>query len=123
MKKIINIEGRDIAFASNGATLLLYKRKFGKDFLNEIIKIMKVQNKDGTMDVENMDMSALDRMNEFAYICYETANKGSGLMGYDEWLSSFDDPLELTMHFEEIMELIGKSFNTNVKPKNKKKSK
>ena len=133
MKIIINIEGRDIAFASNGATLLLYKRQFKKDFLKEILSVTKAmspkkENKDikndtddGEIDIENFDFELINAIGEFAYICAKTANKDIG--EYEQWMAEFDDPIALLGCSDEIMSLIGKGFVTSVEPKDKKKPK
>ena len=119
MKKIINIEGREIAFASNGATLLLYRKAFGKDFLKVVVAATKLDLKTGKTDTNNIDLSLLEYINEFAYICAKTANKN--IEPYEEWLASFEDPSTLMEHANEIMELIGNGLSTSVEPKDKKK--
>lgn len=119
MKKIINIEGRDIAFASNGATLLLYKKEFKKDFLKEIISMSKTNLKKQKVNANDVDLGIVDTVNEFAYICAKTADKNIG--GHEDWLASFDSPTVLFEHMEAIMSLIGNGMETSVEPKDKKK--
>lgn len=118
MKKVINIEGRDIAFASNGFTLFLYKREFKKDFLSEIIKLAG-----GIEDNKNNDINIekIDAIFEFCYICAKTAN--SDLGSFEDWLSSFDEPFTLLNFADEIIELIASNIKTTATSKNKPKKK
>lgn len=137
MKLIINIDGKDIAFASNGATLLLYRKEFKKDFLKEVMSVTKSMSLKGEdtkedeneevnknnvdVDIDTFDFELIDTINEFAYICAKTANKN--IDDFEKWLEEFDDPTVLLSHSQEIMKLIGNGFATTVEPKDKKKQK
>ena len=81
MEKIINIDGRDVTFKTNGAVPLRYKLQFHRDFFGDIMKMQTLT--DG-------DMSTLDLevFYNIAWIFAKTADPT--IPTPIEWLETFD---------------------------------
>ena len=52
MRKIITIEGKQIAFQADGGTMRKYRRFFNRDFLTDLIKLENFIKTGKTEDVE-----------------------------------------------------------------------
>lgn len=127
MKKVINIEGREIAFVTNGATLILYKQKFKKQFFNELFSVANIISGDvlqaetqPDIDLSKLDgfdiAGVMDSFNEIAYICALSADSTIG--EYYDWMSKFDTPLSLFPYMNEILEVIISDVAPTIKAKN-----
>jgi len=92
MEKTITIDGRSVAFKSNGATPLLYKAQFGVDFFKEILKLaplQEVKTKKNKLDSEQID--ALD-FEVFYNLCWVMAKSADPTIpGPIDWLAEFDE--------------------------------
>lgn len=119
MKKIINIEGVDRAFVSNGATMLHFKKEFGKSFLDSFMNCVDFNFETGEVDKSSIDFNFVDTINEFAYVCAKSADPS--IDSFIDWLSQFDNSFSLLEHADEFLELIGMSAQTTVEPKDHKK--
>lgn len=122
MKKVIEIEGKKIDFASNGKTLRFYRMYFKKDFLQDFLKLQKIIEKNnGNVDddiLSNFDMTTIENL---AYICAKTAN--ADLPDIDEWLEQFESPFSLLNKANEIIECVSFSMQSIKAPKKKRAKK
>ena len=58
MEKILNIDGRQVKFKSTGAFLLRYKAQFGRDALQDILKLDTAidRNSKKILNLEALDL-------------------------------------------------------------------
>lgn len=111
MLKVIEIEGKNISFESNGRTLRLYRTYFNKDMLKSIVGLQKYIKNEKKL-VENFDFSLIE---ELAWGCAYTAD--SSIPKIDDWLMQFESPMSLLNKTEDIINLLFGSMQTTVTSK------
>lgn len=109
MEKLINIDGKTVGFKATGATVLLYREKFGADLFADM----------GKMKIDSNGQLSGDTqcLNRIAYIMarqYDPAVPDDPL----EWFDSFE-MFSLINAFPQIIELWGMSNKTLTTPKKK----
>lgn len=115
MEKIINIDGRDVKFKSTGAYLLRYKAQFGRDALQDIMRLSQAINQD-TNEIENIDKLDLEVFYNLIWTLAKTADPS--LPPPMEWLDTFSQfPLEDII--PQVMELIFSCIKSTVTSKKK----
>ena len=109
MEKTINIDGKEVALKSTGATPLRYKAQFGKDFFVEIAKMERLMERKGSNELESIDFEVFYNL---TWLFAKTANKD--IPALIEWLDTFDSfPIEDVTG--EIMELVTACISTKKK--------
>lgn len=113
MEKTITIDGQQIRFKSNGATPLRYKAQFGKDFLNEILKMSPaVSKKKKEFEVKDLEALDFEVFYNIAWVMAKTAEPT--IPEPIEWLSTFDE-FPIGEIFPEMQDLITASLMTTKK--------
>lgn len=105
MEKTIVINDQEIKLKSNGATPLLYKKHFGKDFF---IEFMKMQGGKGK-GAENFDLEVF-----FNFMWLFAKQADNSIPSQIEWFEQFDS-LPIMDVIEEIQEMIMSTIQTNKK--------
>ena len=109
MEKTINIDGKEVALKSTGATPLRYKAQFGKDFFVELAKLENLTKKKGTNDLDTIDFELFYNL---TWLFAKTAD--NTIPSPMEWLDTFDSfPIHDVMG--EIMELVTACISTKKK--------
>lgn len=85
MERIINIDGKDVKFKATAATLRLYRMKFRRDLM---VDLMKISEKAGKKN-KNLDVIDLELFENAAYIMAKQADN-SVPDTPEEWLDGFD---------------------------------
>ena len=94
MEKIINIDGKDMNMAANGATPLVYRTIFGSDVFSDL---------QGAVEGETLkDPSVIERL---AFVMGRQGGSIEKETTLEEWLGSIDDPMALIMSAGDIMTL------------------
>ena len=111
MEKKLTIDGKEVGFKATGATVRLYRQKFGKDLLLDMNQLQAEYQK------EDLSYASLEVFENLAYIMakqYDASIQDSP----DEWL----DDYSMFSIYEIFPELIGLwNASTNVSVKAKKK--
>lgn len=98
MQKIINIDGREVKFATNAATPFKYKKEFQSDFFADLVRMAKTIGDDRTDNLDALSWEDVDQLNfdviyQIIYIMAKTGNPQLDPM--ERWLESFDEfPLD-----------------------------
>lgn len=94
MEKIINIDGKDMNMAANGATPLVYRTIFGSDVFSDLQTAVEGESL--------KDPSVIERL---AYVMGRQGGSIEKETSLEEWLGSIDDPMALIMSAGDIMTL------------------
>ena len=105
MEKTIVINEQEIKLKSNGATPLLYKKHFGKDFFGEL---MKMQGGKGKVS-ENLD---LEVFYNFVWLFAKQAD--NTIPPQLEWFDTFDS-FPIMDVIAEIQDMITSTIQTTKK--------
>ena len=117
MEKTINIDGKDVKLISSGATPIIYKNAFGRDFfadLGQFLKIAETANK----SKKGQEMAALlplfengdiAIMHNFVWVYAKNADMQ--LKPLDEWLADFTE-FPMFDFLGDVMELVMRSVTT-----------
>lgn len=118
MKKIINIDGRDVVFECNAATPVYFKEQFGRDFFRDLFKMAKATSvqKKGEMNIEAMSYDDIEHLEvaalyDYAWACAKTAD--ASIAPPVQWLTQFGDFSLSTV--SEVMELVGTTMSSKKK--------
>ena len=114
MEKILTIDGRQVRFKSTGAFLLRYKAQFGRDALQDILKLQgAIDNKN---QIKNIDALDLEVFYNLVWTLAKTADPS--IPPPLEWLDTFGE-FPLVEIVPEVIDLIFSSLGTTVEPKKK----
>ena len=105
MEKTIVINYQEIKLKSNGATPLLYKKHFGKDFFAELMKMQGGKGK----SAENLDLEVF-----YNFVWLFAKQSDISLPNQLEWLDTFDS-FPIMDVISEIQEMITSTIQTNKK--------
>lgn len=94
MEKIINIDGKDMNMAANGATPLVYRTIFGSDVFSDLQTAVEGESL--------KDPSVIERL---AYVMGRQGGSIEKETSLEEWLGTIDDPMALIMSAGDIMTL------------------
>ena len=90
MERIVNIGGHDYKMKATAASLLKYKAQFGRDLLDDVAQMQNAMKKDGTFDLQAIDLEVLYNM---CWLLIKAAEPE--LPPPLEWLDTLDSfPLE-----------------------------
>lgn len=106
MEKTIIVNEQEVKLKSNGATPLLYKKHFGKDFFSEL---MKMQGNGKKNNLENLD---LEIFYNFTWLFAKQAD--NSIPPQLEWFDSFDS-FPIMDVIGEIQDMITSTIQTNKK--------
>ncbi|WP_439818371.1 hypothetical protein [Weissella paramesenteroides] len=117
MEKTITIDGRDVKLISSGATPIIYKNAFSRDFfadLGRFLKIAETANKSKKgqeMDAllplfENGDIAIM-----YNFVWVYAKNADMGLKPLDEWLAGFAE-FPMFDFLGDVMELVMRLVTT-----------
>lgn len=106
MEKVITVDGQQIILKSNGATPLLYKKHFGKDFFSELTKM---QPKGKSAGLENFDLEVF-----YNFIWLFAKQADTSLPPQIEWFESFDT-FPIMDVLAEIQDMITSTIQTSKK--------
>lgn len=117
MEKTLVIDGKKVKFKSNGATPLRYKAQFGKDYLQEILKMSKLteiskKNKKNEIDEKYLEVVDFEVFYNIAWIMAKTADPT--IPDHIEWLSSFEE-FPIVEIFPDLQELMTATLMTTKK--------
>src|SRR5690606_29812332 len=114
MEKILTIDGRQVKFKSTGAFLLRYKAQFGRDAIQDILRIQSAIDNKG--QIKNIDTLDLEVFYSLIWTLAKTADPS--IPPPLEWLDTFGE-FPLAEIVPEVIDLIFSSLGTTVEPKKK----
>ena len=114
MEKVLIIDGRHVRFKSTGAFLLRYKAQFGRDALQDIMKLQEVV--DDKNQIKNINALDLEVFYNLVWTLAKTADPE--IPPPMEWLDTFET-FPLADILPELTDLIFASLGTTVEPKKK----
>jgi len=114
MEKILTIDGRQVKFKSTGAFLLRYKAQFGRDALQDILKLQgAIDNKN---QIKNIDALDLEVFYNLVWTLAKTADPS--IPPPLEWLDEFSE-FPLIDIIPEIVDMIFSCLTSTVESKKK----
>ena len=114
MEKILTIDGRQVRFKSTGAFLLRYKAQFGRDAIQDILRLQSAI--DGKGQIKNIDTLDLEVFYNLVWTLAKTADPS--IPPPMEWLDSFSE-FPLMDIIPELMDMIFSCLSTTVQSKKK----
>lgn len=111
MEKIIKINDKEIKFKASGATIRIYREKFGRDLL------MDMQSINEDFEKKNFSSVSLECFENLAFVMAKQANPDIP-DNPDDWLDEFD-----MFSIYEIMPQIVDLWNVSTEPKIQAKKK
>ena len=116
MEKIIEIDGKPVAFRATAAVPRLYRIKFRRDIMRDMNAIQK--DIDKAQEAGGVSVPSLEMFENVAYIMAKHANPDQVPGSIEEWLDSFDT-FSIYQVFPEIMEIWRANMETTVDSKKK----
>ena len=114
MEKILIIDGRQVRFKSTGAFLLRYKAQFGRDAIQDILRIQSaIDNKGRIKSIDTLDLEVFYNL---IWTLAKTADPS--IPPPLEWLDTFGE-FPLAEIVPEVIDLIFSCLGTTVEPKKK----
>lgn len=114
MEKILTIDGRQVKFKSTGAFLLRYKAQFGRDALQDILRIQSAIDNKGR--IKNIDTLDLEVFYNLIWTLAKTADPS--IPPPLEWLDEFSE-FPLMDIIPEIVDMIFSCLTSTVESKKK----
>jgi len=114
MEKILIIDGRQVRFKSTGAFLLRYKAQFGRDALQDILRIQSAIDNKGR--IKNIDTLDLEVFYNLVWTLAKTADPS--IPPPLEWLDEFSE-FPLMDIIPEIVDMIFSCLTSTVESKKK----
>lgn len=114
MEKILTIDGRQVKFKSTGAFLLRYKAQFGRDALQDILKLQGVIDKKN--QIKNIDALDLEVFFNLAWTLAKTADPS--IPPPMEWLDTFSE-FPMVDILPELTDMILSCLTSTVQSKKK----
>ena len=115
MEKILTIDGRQVKFKSTGAFLLRYKAQFGRDAIQDILKLQSAIDPK-TNELSNYEALDLEVFYNLAWTLAKTADPS--IPTPLEWLDSFSE-FPLVDILPELTDMIFSSLTTTAQSKKK----
>ena len=110
MEKTITIDGREVRLKTNGATPLRYKTQFKRDYLADVVKLMKLLG--AFAGGESTEELESDVVFNIAWVYAKTAD--ATIAEPMAWLESFDE-FPLLDVLVDVAELAANSLKTSKK--------
>ena len=114
MEKILTIDGRQVKFKSTGAFLLRYKAQFGRDAIQDILRLQSAINNKG--QIKNIDTLDLEVFYNLIWTLAKTADPD--ILPPMEWLDEFSE-FPLMDIIPEIADMIFSCLTSTVESKKK----
>ena len=114
MEKILTIDGKEVKLKATGGFLLRYKAQFGRDALQDILRIQSAIDNKGR--IKNIDTLDLEVFYNLVWTLAKTADPS--IPPPLEWLDEFSE-FPLMDIIPEIIDLIFSSLGATVEPKKK----
>lgn len=115
MEKILNIDGRQVKFKSTGAFLLRYKAQFGRDALQDILKLDTAIDRN-SKKILNLEALDLEVFYNLVWTLAKTADPT--ILPPMDWLDTFSEfPLDEIV--PEIADMIFSCITSTVSSKKK----
>lgn len=104
MEKVITVDGKQIRLKSTGATPLLYKMHFKRDFFKDLFKMYNISEN----DISALDLEVFYNM---VWLLAKGANKD--IDSPLEWLDGFDEfpIMEIVPQIQDMIESMLKTTN------------
>lgn len=107
MEKTITIDGKEVRLKTNGATPLRYKSQFKKDYLAEIVRLMKMftlLNKSNLTEMESEELDQVDMSVVYNIVWVYAKTADSTIPEPLLWLESFDEfpIMEITLQIADM---------------------
>lgn len=125
MEKIVKVGEYEFPVRSNAATLLSYRRNFGRDGMKDLLALVKGVGNKNANDADSVVQAFADGSFEietlYRYIWTFAKSADKEIPPMEEWLEGFDIPaLEFVSEvFPQISDLLFSMAKTNVKSKKK----
>ena len=125
MEKIVKVGEYEFPARSNAATLLSYRRNFGRDGMKDLLALVKGVGNKNANDADSVVQAFADGSFEvetlYRYIWTFAKSADKEIPPMEEWLEGFDIPaLEFVSEvFPQISDLLFSMAKTNVKSKKK----
>ena len=125
MEKIVKVGEYEFPARSNAATLLSYRRNFGRDGMKDLLALVKGVGDKNANDADSVVQAFADGSFEvetlYRYIWVFAKSADKSIPPMEEWLEGFDIPaLEFVSEvFPQISDLLFSMAKTNVKSKKK----
>ena len=125
MEKIVKVGEYEFPARSNAATLLSYRRNFGRDGMKDLLALVKGVGNKNANDADSVVQAFADGSFEietlYRYIWTFAKSADKSIPPMEEWLEGFDVPaLEFVSEvFPQISDLLFSMAKTNVKSKKK----
>lgn len=117
MEKTINIDGKSVRLISSGATPIIYKNAFSRDFFADLGQFFKLAETSGKAK-KGQEMSALlplfangDIAIMYNFVWVYAKNADMNLKPLEEWLAEFDE-FPMFDFLGEVMDLVMRSVTT-----------
>jgi hypothetical protein len=114
MEKILTIDGRQVKFKSTGAFLLRYKAQFGRDAIQDILRLQSAI--DGKGQIKNIDTLDFEVFYNLIWTLAKTADPS--IPPPLEWLDEFSE-FPLMDIIPEIVDMIFSCLTSTVGSKKK----
>lgn len=114
MEKILTIDGRQVKFKSTGAFLLRYKAQFGRDAIQDILRLQSAIDNNG--QIKNIDTLDLEVFYNLIWTLAKTADPS--IPPPLEWLDEFSE-FPLMDILPEVMDMIFSCMQSTVESKKK----
>ena len=116
MEKVIQIDGKDVKFRATAALPRMYRIKFGRDMMKDMVRLGKAYegSKEKEDEFEIMDLELFENV---AYIMAKHADKDVPT-DPSEWLEGFS-LFSIYEVLPQLIELWEINTQTTVKPKKK----
>ena len=103
MKKLLNIDGKEIILSSNGAAPIIYKKEFKRDFFSDLAKLA---------DQDNFDFEVVYN---FFYVFAKIGNKD--IVDFEDFFSQFDN-FGIGDYVSDVVEIATSCISTQNNIKN-----
>ncbi len=127
MKKVIEVDGREVGFKATALTLRLYRHFFGRDMISDMVKLKKAYMKATELpedaaeeEKQEAQLSALDLeiFENAAWVMAWQYDKEAAGEDPDTWLDGFNT-FSIYETFPAILELWALNQGTTAIPKKK----
>lgn len=88
MEATVKIDGKDVRFKATAAVPLLYRRKFNRDLLRDLLEVAKVMEGKETTG-RNLPLQTLTTFEQMAYIMAKHAEPDTVPDSPEEWMDGF----------------------------------
>ena len=116
MEKIIEIDGKQVGFKTNGLVPVFYKAQFKRDLIKDLLSMGGNNKKTEDQDQLEWLRDNVDFMVFFDIAWVFARAYDKSIPPQDEWLESFDT-FPIMDVFEPLQELLEATISTKKKPK------